>query len=92
MLHLLLFFPFSEGVLPPCVAAKYGSLDVAKLLLQRRAAADSARRVKVFSNVCLFLACNLVKLETWGSLFQIFSQSSEKRGNINIIIETMPET
>lgn len=80
---------FQKGFTPLHVAAKYGSLDVAKLLLQRRAAADSAGKVKVF-NVCLFLACNLVKLETWEVavsryFFSVF-------WNINIIVETMPET
>ena len=37
---------FQKGFTPLHVAAKYGSLDVAKLLLQRRAAADSAGKVK----------------------------------------------
>lgn len=35
-----------KGFTPLHVAAKYGSLDVAKLLLQRRAAADAAGKVR----------------------------------------------
>ena len=51
---LLLFFTFQKGFTPLHVAAKYGSLDVAKLLLQRRAAADSAGKVNVFTNTWHF--------------------------------------
>lgn len=54
---------FQKGFTPLHVAAKYGSLDVAKLLLQRRAAADSAGKVKVFKHICLLY--NSVKLEAW---------------------------
>lgn len=36
---------FQKGFTPLHVAAKYGSLDVAKLLLQRRAPPDSAGKV-----------------------------------------------
>lgn len=38
------FFP-QKGFTPLHVASKYGSLDVAKLLLQRRAPPDSAGKV-----------------------------------------------
>ena len=80
---------FQKGFTPLHVAAKYGSLDVAKLLLQRRAAADSAGKVKAFSNACLFLAYNSVNFKTWGiAVSRYFSQSSER--NINVIVESMP--
>lgn len=36
---------FQKGFTPLHVAAKYGSLEVAKLLLQRRASPDSAGKV-----------------------------------------------
>ena len=38
-------FSLQKGFTPLHVAAKYGSLDVAKLLLQRRAPPDSAGKV-----------------------------------------------
>lgn len=37
---------FQKGFTPLHVAAKYGSLEVAKLLLQRRASPDSAGKVR----------------------------------------------
>lgn len=37
---------FQKGFTPLHVAAKYGSLDVAKLLLQRHASADAAGKVR----------------------------------------------
>lgn len=40
-------FPFQKGFTPLHVAAKYGSLDVAQLLLHRRVAADSAGKVRL---------------------------------------------
>lgn len=39
------FFPPQKGFTPLHVAAKYGSLDVAKLLLQRKALPDDAGKV-----------------------------------------------
>lgn len=38
-------FPLQKGFTPLHVAAKYGSLDVAKLLLQRKALTDDAGKV-----------------------------------------------
>ncbi len=38
-------FSLQKGFTPLHVASKYGSLDVAKLLLQRRAPPDSAGKV-----------------------------------------------
>lgn len=43
---------FQKGFTPLHVAAKYGSLDVAKLLLQRRAAADAAGKVCARRHLC----------------------------------------
>lgn len=40
-----LFFPLQKGFTPLHVAAKYGSLDVAQLLLQRKALPDDAGKV-----------------------------------------------
>lgn len=45
-MSLSLAVPFQKGFTPLHVAAKYGSLDVAKLLLHRRVAADSAGKVQ----------------------------------------------
>lgn len=41
--------PIQKGFTPLHVASKYGSLDVAKLLLQRRASPDSAGKVRLKS-------------------------------------------
>lgn len=49
---------FQKGFTPLHVAAKYGSLDVAKLLLQRRAAADAAGKVRARRQRCC----------SWGAL------------------------
>lgn len=41
------FFFMQKGFTPLHVASKYGSLDVAKLLLQRRAPPDSSGKVRL---------------------------------------------
>jgi len=43
---------FQKGFTPLHVAAKYGSLEVAKLLLQRRASPDSAGKVPTRKKKC----------------------------------------
>lgn len=43
-------FSLQKGFTPLHVAAKYGSLDVAKLLLKRRAPPDSAGKVFINNN------------------------------------------
>jgi len=54
------FFPSQKGFTPLHVAAKYGSLDVAKLLLQRKALPDDAGKVN--RKPALFL--HIVWIET----------------------------
>lgn len=63
---------FQKGFTPLHVAAKYGSLEVAKLLLQRRASPDSAgkvlmrkRRKKCQQRFGYFLRKELCETRTW---------------------------
>lgn len=52
---------FQKGFTPLHVAAKYGSLEVAKLLLQRRACPDSAGKVLLGKRVRSVLDSSLRK-------------------------------
>lgn len=55
---------FQKGFTPLHVAAKYGSLEVAKLLLQRRASPDSAGKVRKETEPGLFLRAELCERRT----------------------------
>lgn len=60
------FLPLQKGFTPLHVAAKYGSLDVAKLLLQRKALPDDAGKVSwrycIYCIIILFLFLLLISV------------------------------
>lgn len=76
-------FSLQKGFTPLHVASKYGSLDVAKLLLQRHAPPDSAGKVCIQNEIflgftvqsmgcCVTMMLNMIKGGTTSTLLKVW--------------------